>query len=227
MKLHHGGWALLAALLLGAAGLAQADTLTGVLPATPGGTNYQAYYDSTTNLTWLANANVNGAMTWSQANNWAAGLDINGVTGWTLPTTTQPDSSCSLQEPVSGPVSGFPTQGYGYNCTGSEMGELYYDAGIRGSSAGQFSNVQSYPYWSATEFAPDTNYVWGFDFGNGYQDYGLKDNGVFFLLAWAVHAGNVGAPPTVPEPGAISLMLVGLALVGLAARRRLALRSFE
>jgi hypothetical protein len=215
MKLHNGGWALLAALLLGVAGLAQADTLTGVLPATPGGTNYQAYYDSTTNLTWLANANMNDTMTWPAAMSWAAGLDINGVTGWTLPTTTQPDSSCSGQ---SGGVS------YGYNCTGSEMGELFYDAGITASSSSPFTNVQSGLYWSATEYAPLTYIAWYFDFSNGVQYGGFKD---FGLYGWAVHAGDVGAPPTVPEPGAISLMLVGLALVGFAARRRLALRSFE
>ncbi|MDA8348613.1 MAG: PEP-CTERM sorting domain-containing protein, partial [Pseudomonadota bacterium] len=32
------------------------------------------------------------------------------------------------------------------------------------------------------------------------------------------------APTSAPEPGALALMLVGLGLVGFAARRRLALR---
>lgn len=167
MKLHNGGWALLAALLLGVAGLAQADTLTGVLPTAPGGTNYQAYYDSTTNLTWLANANMNGVMTWSQANTWAAGLTINGVTGWALPTTA--DTNC------------------GYCNTGSQMGELYYTAGITSSSPGPFSNVQSGYYWSATECAPNTNNAWNFDFNNGNQNNDNKDNS---LYGWAVHAGE-------------------------------------
>jgi hypothetical protein len=32
--------------------------LVGELPATPGGTDYQAYYDTVANLTWLADANA-------------------------------------------------------------------------------------------------------------------------------------------------------------------------
>jgi hypothetical protein len=198
---------MLGALLMAVAGLAQADTLTGVLPTTPGGANYQAYYDATTNLTWLANADMNGVMTWSQANSWAAGLDINGVTGWTLPTTA--DTSC-----------------IDFNCTGSEMGYLFYDvlggtADSSLSNTGPFSNVQSDGYWSATEYAPSTNLAWVFGFNDGGQVYGSKTVG---LYAWAVHAGDVGAPTSAPEPGALALMLVGLGLVGFAARRRLALR---
>ena len=197
MKLHNGGWVLLAALFLGVAGLAQADTLTGVLPTTPGGTNYQAYYDSTTNLTWLANANVNGAMTWSAANTWANGYSVTGynsagqnvtVTGWTLPTTTQPDPTCSDQITVSG----FPTQGYGFSCTGSEMGNLFYNvlggtAGNPLSSTDPFTNVQFGLYWSATEYAPGTNGAWYFGFSNGSQSGDGKDNS---LYGWAVHAGE-------------------------------------
>ena len=230
MKLHRGIGALLGTLLLGTAGLAQADAFVGVLPTTPGGTNYQAYYDSTTNLTWLANADMNGG-TWWAANTWASGLDINGVTGWTLPTTTQPDSSCGGQ---FNPGGGLPNQGYGFNCTGSQMGNLFYN-GLGGSAGnsivsthnsnyGLFSNVQSYYYWSATEYAPNTGGAWGFNFGAGYQDGGgYKTDD---LYAWAVHSGDAGAPPAtgVPEPGEFGLMGMAMAAAGFAARRRLALR---
>ena len=47
------------------------------------------------------------------------------------------------------------------------------------------------PDWSATEYAPGTNYAWGFDFYYGGQYDGYK---TFSWYAWAVHAGNVGAP---------------------------------
>ena len=33
--------------------------LIGVLPATPGGADWQAYYDDQLDITWMANANVN------------------------------------------------------------------------------------------------------------------------------------------------------------------------
>src|SRR3989344_2551084 len=51
----------------------------------------EAYYDTALNITWLADANYglgsiydladgygNGAMTWTNANAWAASLNING-----------------------------------------------------------------------------------------------------------------------------------------------------
>lgn len=48
-----------------------------------------AYYDTEADLTWLADANyamtsgydADGLMNWANANAWAAGLDVEGVTG--------------------------------------------------------------------------------------------------------------------------------------------------
>lgn len=88
--MRYGQTGLLAALVLGGlvlglAGPAQA-ALQGRLPATPGGTDYQAYYDTDLNITWAANANLaqtsgfdaDGRMPWTVANAWAAGLTIGG-----------------------------------------------------------------------------------------------------------------------------------------------------
>ena len=53
-----------------------------------------AVYDTDLNITWLANANVNGPMSWTAANTWAANLSIvdavNNITygNWRLPTVT-------------------------------------------------------------------------------------------------------------------------------------------
>lgn len=202
--------------------MAAQATLVGILPTTAGGTNYQAYYDTTTNLTWLADANANGQMTWSNANSWAAGLSVTGyvggtqktVSGWGLPTMA--GTSCS-----------------GYNCTGSEMGHLYYDTlgnlgycdtsgncpqtGWGLKHTGPFSNVQSYLYWSATEYAPNTGYAWYFDFGFGIQGFDDKTNSQY---AWAVRAGDPGAATSVPAPGSLWLMGAGVALLGLMLGRR-------
>ena len=98
--------------------------LIGVLPATSGGTDYQAYYDTDLDITWLADANLAasntfgigtasinsfGVMHWDTANTWIANMNTSGYLGfndWRLPTTQQPDPSCSIQ-------AGTPPQGFG------------------------------------------------------------------------------------------------------------------
>ena len=179
-------------------------TLTSVLSG-------QAIYDSDADLTWLANANAAGTMMdWATANAWAAGLTVGGVTGWRLPDTLQPDSSCEFQD---------VGDSYGYNCTGSEMGNLFYN--VLGNTTGSlsntdpFSNVQSSRYWSSTEYALNTGYAWLFNFGNGYQTIDIKSANIY---AWAVQSGNVGA---VPVPAAVWLFGSGLlGLIGLGRQRR-------
>lgn len=105
--------------------------LIGVLPATSGGTDWQAAYDNDRDISWVANANLadtmdfgvtdingNGTMTWDKANEWIAAmntanyLDFNN---WRLPTTLQPDASCDQQDSGAG-------VGFGVGGTGSEMG---------------------------------------------------------------------------------------------------------
>ena len=185
-----------------------------------------AYYDDVADLTWLADANAavgsaydtynpgSGLMNWSDANAWAASLVVDSVGGWRLPDTLQPDASCQYQ------ISGVSN---GDNCTGSEMGNLFYN--VLGNTAGSltntasFSNVQSNGYWSATEFAPSSITAWYFDMRNGFQDYDLKPNG---LSAWAVQSGDVSAA-RVPVPAAAWLFGSGLiGLIGIAKRKKAA-----
>jgi hypothetical protein len=186
--------------------------LVGRLAATEGGTDYQAYYDEDADLTWLANANTAGAMNWTSANAWAAGLTINGVSGWRLPDTMQPDASCSYQDAL---------ESRGYNCTGSELGNLYYTTlgntqGPTGNTYLPFDGVQSGAYWSATEYAPDTASAWYFNMGNGLQSKSTKSNGSFY--AWAVYSGDVSE---VPVPAAVWLFGSGLiGLIGVARRKK-------
>ena len=145
-------------------------------------------------------------MNWADANSWAAGLTVDGVTGWRLADT---DTSCS-----------------GYNCTGSEMGNLFYNelVGVAGSpittthnaNYDLFSNVISFPYWSATEYAPNNLSAWRFRMSTGDQSgVGIgKENNYY---AWAVQSGDVSA---VPVPAATWLFCSGLiSLIGLARRK--------
>ena len=62
-------------------------------------------YDTDLNITWYA-VGTTPYVDWAEANSWATGLTLGGVSGWRLPTTP-------------GTASGFTDQG--------EMGNLYYD----------------------------------------------------------------------------------------------------
>ena len=105
------------ALLLLATSLASITSanasLEGRLATTAGGTDYQAFYDTTLNITWLADANLamtnqfglalsnnavdlrndvvssDGSMTWAATNLWLSNLNSAnylGFNNWRLPT---------------------------------------------------------------------------------------------------------------------------------------------
>ncbi|GAO35107.1 hypothetical protein SCT_0488 [Sulfuricella sp. T08] len=202
---------LLAAVIL-STGLLSASGANAALESRLGGL---AVYDTHLNLTWLANANVNGDMTWSQANTWVAGLTVNGISGWRLPTTLQPDASCSGQY---APTS----ESYGYNCTGSEMGHLYYNE-LGGTAYGNlypnanlalFQNVMAGTYWSSTA-TPSNTLAWTFAFGGGLTDgIAMTD----YRYAWAVHSGDVAAAPVPAAAWLLGSGLIGLA--GIARKRK-------
>ena len=178
-------------------------------------------YDSSLNITWLAHANYYtvteggeaGAITWSSAMVWADGLTYGGFNDWRLPTTLIPDPSCS--------------GGFGHNCTGSEMGHLFYEVlgGVAGTSIlvehndnfSLFSNFQHGNYWSGTEFQSNNMIAaWVFGFGSGFQHAGGKGDNLLYALAG--RDGVVAAP--IPEPETYAMMLAGLGLLGVFARRR-------
>jgi len=191
-------------------------------------------YDTTRNITWLADmnyaqtsghtgtgVNANGTMTWDAANAWANNLVFGDFSDWRLPTLDPNDASCT---------GGFGL-GVGYNCTGGELSGLFVtDLGYNNNGSGLitsddtaeqnanlalFSNVQSSVYWSGTEYAPDPDVAWFFSTRFGGQSFVGKS---FALYAVAVRPGDVAA--SVPEPQTLALALLALGATAVARGRR-------
>ena len=174
-------------------------------------------YDTDLNVTWLSDANYartsgydgTGRMIWSSAVVWADPLEFAGYSDWRLPITDQ-----CVQ----------------YNCTGSEMGHLFYvDFGgtsgttvsaLSSSNLALFSNIAAADYWTAT---PSTLCglpcgILAFGFFSGVQ---TTDAPQFTAFAWAVRDGDV---VNVPEPSTILLLCFAIFCLGLFRRDLFAVR---
>ncbi|HEX7972310.1 MAG TPA: DUF1566 domain-containing protein [Thiobacillus sp.] len=182
------------------------------------------------NITWLANANMNGPMTWADATTWAANLSftdgVHTYDNWRLPTVSPVNGTIFN---TNGSYNGSTDVGHNVNTVTSEMSHLFYaelgnkayldtagvpQAGWGLTNTGSFTNLQADYYWFTTEFAPSPESAWFFLFNVGYQDAATKTSAMYAL---AVSPGDVAA---VPEAETYALMLTGLGLIGWRARRR-------
>jgi len=184
-------------------------------------------YDTTLDVTWLRNANANGAMNWFTANAWAnslaTGSGTDAIDDWRLPTMTDTSTpGCNFSY-------GGTDCGYNPTTSSSEMASLYFntlgnkslyntsgiyqpDFGLK--NVGSFQNMRSYYYWLGAVYDRDYS-MWEFDTITGLQTTGHYSE---TLYAMAVRRGDVLA--AVPEPETYAMMLTGLALVGALSRRR-------
>ena len=182
-----------------------------------------ALYDDVLDITWLSNANLadttdfgvagiqaNGVMNWNTANLWIASMNNAnhlGYNDWRLPDMDINNDDTAINCSGGG-VSG---------CSDNEYGHLFWETGITAASPGtspnNFTNLQSFHYWSGLESATATSSVWAFNTDVGPQ-FILDKSSVVFALA--VRSGDVAA--AVPVPAAVWLM--GSALFGLAGFRR-------
>jgi hypothetical protein len=185
-------------------------------------------YDTTRNITWLADmnyaqtsghtgtgVNANGRMTWDAATAWANNLVYGGFDDWRLPTLNPADTTCSNNTGCTGgELSGLFVTELGNKANQSVLNQVG-DTAEQIANLALFSNVQSYYYWSGTEYAPNQNNVWVFRTGNGSQ---IEVSTVNRLYAVAVRRGDVTA--SVPEPQTLALALLALGATVVARRRR-------
>jgi len=144
-------------------------------------------YDTALDVTWYKNPK-NTFMTWNDATAWAGSLTAGGHRDWRLPKTP-------------GTEEGYVHEG--------EMGYLYYDTLDNDddgplSNKGPFPELQSYDYWSSTEFDQDpADFAWAFDFATGRQR-AIAKNSIAYGLA--VRGGGGPPPRTLPgeQPPAIA-----------------------
>lgn len=104
-----------------------------------------AVYDTDLNITWLADANLaasntfgvsgmgaDGLMDWSTRQSWISAMNAANYLGyqdWRLPISVMGDGTCSWEGKDA-------SIWFGFNCTGSEMGHLFYKelGGVAGQS---------------------------------------------------------------------------------------------
>jgi hypothetical protein len=138
---------ILAGVLLSLMATTSGAALLGRAPLTPGGTDYQAYYDTVLNITWLADPNFaatnffgvtglgdTGSNNFQKSNEWIAGMNAAnylGVSDWRLPTVTpvngfqfefehRYDGSSDLGYNIGAPGTAFA------GSTSSELAHLFY-----------------------------------------------------------------------------------------------------
>lgn len=192
-----------------ARGLAQGTWTSTLLPRDLDGDSTngpEAFYDETLGLTWLRDASASGLVTWWEANDWVAQLDVGGVRGWRMPRIHDPGrGGCRWGN--QGTDCGYNPRTRVAGITYSEMGHLWYstlgnlaffDPSGRKQPAGwglkqvaAFVGLRAYGYWTSVEYAPDRALAWFFGMAGGGQDRIDKHNVAYVL---AVHDGDVGRP---------------------------------
>lgn len=184
-------------------------------------------YDATNNITWLADFNLpsrnrfgiplctgtnvgvqtcissTGSMNYGAATAWVAAMNSAnylGQSNWQLPTTPLLDSTCGKTGPNG--------QSFGFGCTSGALDMVYNSVGLKSpntavsipaNTAGPFSNMQPYLYWSqsvSNAGASAGNAT--FSFATGWQGANTLPN---FLYLWPMVPGKLSGTPAATGTG--------------------------
>ena len=163
---------------------------------------HRLIYDTDLDITWYDyTASYDN---WDNQMDWVSSLTVDfggaSYTDWRLPTAMNRDGTGPCQ---------------GSNCTGSEVGHLYYtelgnwaypSAGYGLVNTGDFQNLKLGYYWSDTEHSDYPDFAWIFSTVGGSQDYDGKSTSSYAI---AVRPGDI---TMVPEPFSSTIFLIGGAL---------------
>jgi hypothetical protein len=221
--------------------------LLGRAALTPGGTDYQAYYDDELNITWVADANLaatsnfgvtginpDGTMSWYTAQSWIGAMNAAsylGASNWRLPTTidvgqlgclSNIEGDCGYNvDPSTSEMAHmfFSTLGNSraFDTSGSPTGCLEDYPNYCLTNTGPFSNLQPYPYWSGTTHGTSYLHRNGAWFFSFNEAYQGLDHKSNTYNAWAVSDGDSLA--TVPVPASVWLFGSALGVMGVMRRK--------
>jgi hypothetical protein len=230
-----------------ATGTAQA-ALLGRAALTPGGTDYQAYYDDVLNITWLADAtlsdtnnfgvagiNGNGTMSWTTAGQWIAAINAasyHGLNNWRLPTVIDTGAPGCNYAWVGTDC------GWNVDLSTSEMAHMFYSTlgvspayDVNGTPA-DCTNAQSPPY-CLTNTGPFLNFESPYRYWSGTADAAIANyawrfdfshgaQSTYYQTAKDGYAWPIldGDPfSVVPIPPAVWLFGSALGLMGVMRRK--------
>jgi len=174
------------------------DTDLGDHPDDSYGSNYTEVIRTTGRMNW------GGALRWIDAMNAAS---YKGYDDWRLPTVNDiGDNGCNFANTGT-------DCGYNTDTSLSELAYMFHDIlgneswyntdstrnstgcpdsdpwCLQSTSADgvNIDHLQSYVYWSGTEYAPSPNLAWLFSTNGGFQGSSYKDDEFY---AWAVRSGE-------------------------------------
>jgi hypothetical protein len=193
-----------------------APASVALVPAADG----ETVYDPNLKVTWIADANLagkqtfgvssinkSGSMDYATAVRWVAamnsfdhGAGYLGHHNWQLPTAPEKDASCAR--------TGRNGESFGFHCSGSALGSLYYGAlGLRepntavrmpANKVGPFHDFQPYLYWSGSPAADPKQGFVSFSFTSGFQGANVWRN---YLYVLALIKGKLPGTPAAAGEG--------------------------
>jgi hypothetical protein len=191
---------------------------------------------------------ADGKMNWGAANTWADNLVYHDsvsntdYSDWRLPTV-KPLNGVSFNMTIR--YDGSTDRSYNVTSTNNELSYMYYvNLGLNSQFApngtqqqnygifndnqnqwwaqndvGPVNNLQNNAYWSGTRYPDNPSLgAWMLTFNNGFSNGYYAPSYEFY--AWAVRDGDVASAAPIPEPETYAMLLAGLGLLGLTAKRR-------